>query len=269
MRVGVVRSDIGHMYLQDVENRSQRNFSSQPAGQSRYFHKPTDVEIQAFLDANAPLTKLGSVTTDPVDTTGTGNKLNVKASASASVFTQITVTSGATTSKAQIVSDLNSGFLAAGLPLVASLQGTAQVAINTTLKGENAYLELSAGSPSTATLQTVLGLATTALTPLTVAALKTAVYPSATTINVASATIVALSSFASLSTSAQATLVGAVQDFIAPSLVETGPTLMSFVYGNLSKWRSSAFQPGGTRIGLPAGIAAAIVANDGSTPFTV
>jgi len=269
MRVGIVRSDIAHMYLQDVENRSQRNFSSQPAGQSRYFHKPTDAELQAVLNTYAFLTIRGSNTAATVDTTvANGTKFNVRASASAS-FTQIVVTSSATAAKTQLVSDLNAGFSAAGLPLVARISGTNQITIDTTVAGANAYIEVSATLPSAGAFHTVVGITAAATSPLAVSALKTAVYPSATTINVAAATINALSTFSLLSTTAQTALDNAIADAVAPSLVETGMVLMSFVYGNLSKWASSAFQPGGTRIGLPAGVAAAIVANDGSTPFVV
>jgi hypothetical protein len=49
MRVAIVRSDIGNLYLSDVENTSQRNFSSEPIGQSRYFKKPTDAALIAIL----------------------------------------------------------------------------------------------------------------------------------------------------------------------------------------------------------------------------
>lgn len=269
MRVGIVRSDIGHMYLADVENRSQRNFSSQPPGQSRYFHKPTDAELQAVLDANAPLTIQGSDTGAAVNTTGANaTKLNIK-TAAAAAFTQVTVTSGAAVTKAQIVLDLNAAFLAAGLGLVARIAGTLQITIDSTAKGQKAYISVSATSPSTAALHTQLGIAAAATTPMALATLKTALYPTGVTINVAPATINALSTFPLLTAGAQATLDTAIADLVAPSLVETGPVLLSFVYGNLSKMRVAAFQPGGTRAGLPAGIGAAIVANDGSTVFVI
>jgi len=51
--------------------------------------------------------------------------------------------------------------------------------------------------------------------------------------------------------------------------------LLSFVYGKLGKLSSAAFIPGAPqvatqlRVGLPVGHAAAIVANDGVTPFTI
>ena len=275
MRVAIVRSDINRIYLDDVENSSQRNFSSEPVGQSRYFHKPTDAELQAVLNAYAPLTIRGANVAATVDTTvANGTKLNIKTSAAAA-FTQVTVTSNAALAKTQIVTELNAAFLVAGLGLVARISGTNQVTIDTTAKGQNAYIEVSAASPSAAALHTVLGIAAAATSPLSVAALKVAVYPTSVTVNVAAATINALSTFALLSTTAQTALDSAIADAVAPSLVETGMALLSFVYGKLSKLRVASFIPGGpqatttTRVGLPAGIAAAIVQNDGSTVFSI
>ena len=269
MRVALVRSDLGHLYLDDIENASQRCFSSEPVGQSRYFHKPTDAELSAVLAAKANLTVLGSDTAATVATNGSNQtKLNIKTSASAA-FTQVVVTSGATQTKASIASDLNAAFAAAGLGLVARVTAATKIAIDSVTGGPNAYINIDASSPSTAALQTQLGLSTGATVGLTLAALKTAVYPTAVTVNVAPATIEALSTFVNMTTAQKAALDAAIADLVAPSLVETGPVLLSFVYGKLSKLKSALCQPGGARAGLPAGIAVAIVANDGSTVFSV
>lgn len=269
MRVGIVRSDIGPFYLADVENSSQRCFSSEPKGQSRYFSKPSDAQLQAALDATANLTIRGSNTAATVDTSAANaTKLNIKTSAAAS-FTQVTVSSSATAAKATIVTELNAAFAAAGLGLTARLSGTNQVTIDSTAKGSSAYIEVSASSPSTAALHTALGITAAATSPLSVSALKAAVYPTSTTINVAPATINALSTFALMTTAQQTALDAAVADLVAPTLVETGPALLSFAYGQLSQLRSASFQPGGTRSGIPAGIAAAIVDDDGSTVFSL
>lgn len=162
MRVAIVRSDISKVYLDDVENSSQRNFSSETAGQSRYFKKPTDAQLTAVL------AKYG-------------------------------ITSGT----------------------------------------------------------------------LSVATLKAAVYPSATTVNVAPATIQALAGITALGATPKAAITLELQDLIAPKLVETGPVLLSFVKGKLSKLTSATFRPGGARAIVPAGVAAAVVQNDGSTAFVI
>lgn len=162
MRVAIVRSDIAQIFLDDVESSSQRCFSAEPAGQSRYFKKPTDAQLQAIL-------------------------------------TSYSISSGT----------------------------------------------------------------------LSVATLKAAIYPTSTTVDVSSATIGALAGITSLGTDPKAACIAEIQDLVAPKLVETGPVLLSFVKGKLSKLRSSSFQPGGSRVGLPAGIAAAIVADDGTTAYTI
>ncbi|HEY8095935.1 MAG TPA: hypothetical protein VIE65_07525 [Methylobacter sp.] len=240
----------------------------QAPGQSRYVKRPTDVNLLAVLNTYAFLTKQGSNTAATVDTTvANGTKLNIRASASAA-FTQITVTSSATAAKTQLISDLNAAFLANNLGIVARISGTNQITLDTTAKGPNAYLEISAASPSTAAFHTVVGLATTALNGLTVAALKTAVYPTGTTINVSSGTITALSTFTLMASTPQTALVNAIADVVAPSFVETGSCLQSLANGVISKLVSSAFQPGGSRVGLPAAAAVYVLKNDGSTQFT-
>ncbi len=266
MRIGIVRTDIARIYLSDVENASQRDFSSQPKGQSRYLVHPTDAQLQALLNKYAVSTLLGT-NTSTFNTTGSnGTKLNIKTTGS--VYQQVTVRSGAAVTAAQIVSDLNSAFKSAGIAATARVAGTS-VAIDTNTGGPNISLDLDPSSPSTATLQTVLGLSTSAVTSVTLSALKAVIYPSATTVNVSSTAILALGSFSSLSTAQQNALVGAIQDLVAPRLVETGPALRSFSYGILSKMVNPAFQPGGLRSKLPAGAACVVLADDGSTPFTV
>lgn len=269
MRVAIVRSDIGPVLLDDVESSSQRNFSSQPAGQSRYFKKPSDAQLLAVLTAVAPVTIQGSDTAATVDTTvANGTKLNIR-DASGGAYVQVTVSSSATAAKTTIASELNIAFANAGLKLRARVGGSNKLTIDSTVGGPGAHIQISAGSPSTGALHTVLGLATTAVNGLTVSALKAAAYPSATTVDVSSATLLALGTFSLLATDAQSALVAGVADLVAPKLVETGMVLLSFAYGKLSKLKSASFQPGNTRAGLSAGVAAAIVADDGSTVYSL
>lgn len=269
MRVGIVRSDIGTIFLNDVESKSQRCFSKEPPGQALYLHKPTSAELQAPLDGHAYLTIQGADANATVDTTvANGTKLNVRTSATGS-FTQVTVTSDAALAKTQIVTELNAAFLAAGLPLEARIAGTNQLTIDTTTKGPDAYVEVSAASPSAAALHTVVGLAAAATSGLAVTALDAAVYPTPVTIDVSVATLTGLSTFGLMQTADRTALMEAIADVVAPKLVETGQVLLSFAYGNLSKMRIASFQPGGTRGGLPAGIGAAIVEDDGTTPYVI
>jgi hypothetical protein len=77
-----------------------------------------------------------------------------------------------------------------------------------------------------------------------------------------------LAAGANLSAGDQADLAAAIADLVAPLLYETGHVLQSFKNGILGELVKSTFQPGGTRAGLPAGVGAHVVENDGSTTFT-
>ena len=172
MRVAALRSDIKDIYLDDVENSSQRTFSSEPAGQSRYFHLPSDAELTAIL-------------------------------------TKYSIT----------------------------------------------------------------------LITLPLATLRTAVYGAAvapfSSVDVSSATLVALAGISGLGPTPQAACVADLQNLIAPPLVETGPVLLSFVYGKLNKLSNVSYQPGSpnaatiARLGYIANAAVACVESDGVTPFSV
>ncbi len=267
MRVAIVRTDIQKIYLSDIENSSQRDFSSEPKGQSRYFVHPTDAQLTAVLAAAGPVTKVGS-NTGPFDTTGGNNtKLNVRTSATGA-YVQVAVRSGGAVTADQVASDLNLAFKNAGVQVAARVASNA-IVLDTLAGGPNAYLEISASSPSAGTLQTVLGLVITGVTGVSLSTLKAAIYPTATTANVASATILALGTYSNLTTAAKAALVAAIQDLVAPRLVETSLVLRSFSYGVIAGLRNPNFQPGGARAGLKALQAAYVLADDGSTPFVL
>ena len=267
MRVAALRTDISKIYLADVENRAQRCFSSEPQGQSRYFERPTLTQLLGVLNTYAFLTLYGSNNAATVNTALGNNIFKVKTAASAA-FTTITVTSGAAVPKATLVTDLNTAFTANGLPLLARLDGNHLVVDSTGSNvGVSAYIGVDVDLNST--LNPIVGFTAGALSGISVLTLSSTVYPAPNTIDVSSASILALSTFTYLTTAAQDALVGAVADTVAPSIVETGPALLSFVYGNLSKYRSSSFRPGGERVGLVAGPAVAVVDDDGVTPFSV
>jgi len=263
MRVGVVRTDLGDgVYLSDLESRTHRTFSHSPPGQARTIHYPTDAELLTQLNSYALLSLRGTDTNANVDTSA-NDTLRIR---QAGNYYVIAVTSGAATPKTTIRDDLNTAFAAAGLQFVASVVGTNQLQIDSVApnSGPGAVLDIDTIANGS-TLNTPLGLTDGAtLTGLTLSALRTAVYPTSTTIDVSSATIVALSTFTNLTSDQQASLVTAIADVVAPQLVETGSALRSFAIGVISKLRASTFQPHG----LPAGVGVAVVQNDGSTSMT-
>jgi hypothetical protein len=278
MRVGVVRNDMGRgLHLDDLLPRNQYPYASQVAGQSRAIHKPTDAELEAAASpylALATAVLIATNTAASVDTSS-NDTLRIRTDATAS-FTVIAVTSGASTAKTVIRDDLNTEFDSAGLNLIADIVGTNQIRIRTTSPdvGPGSYVEVDSvanGSTlSTAVGFTVGGVSDTVGTSTALtAAIKAAVYPTSTTIDVSSATIIAVDlAFAGMATDDQAALVLAVADVVAPKLTETGYALLSFSKGKMSKMRVASFQPGGTRGGKPAGIAIAVVEDDGSTAFS-
>ena len=273
MRVGIVRTDLGKgVYLADIESAVQRNFSSESPGQSRNIRRPTDAELDVALNLYPlPASLTGSDTAVSVDTSANDT---VRIRGTGGAYTAIPVTSGGATAKTVIRDDLNTAFLAGSLPFEAKIVGTNQLRIFSLAlnRGPGATVDIDTFANGS-TLNTPVGFAdgATIVNPalsVTRGAIQVAAYPSPTTIDVSTATIEAVASILDLSTADQAALILAIADLIAPQLVETGLVELSFVQGKLSEMIKTTFQPGGTRAGLPAGIGAAVVENDGATPYT-
>jgi hypothetical protein len=275
MRVGIVRTDLGEgVYIADLRSAVQYNPVLEPRGQSRTIRQPTNAELSAVLEAYpAPLVLLGSDTNASVDTS-VNDTLRIRVNAQ-SAYTVIAVTSGATTAKTDIRDDLNAAFLSNSLPFIATIEGTNQIQIATIDPnlGPIAGLDIDLFANGS-TLNTPLGFTdgatlTGASTAADLTTLKAAVYPTSTTIDVSESTIIGgLAAGANLSAGDQADLAAAIADLVAPLLYETGHVLQSFKNGILGELVKSTFQPGGTRAGLPAGVGAHVVENDGSTTFT-
>lgn len=269
MRVGIVRTDLGKgVYIADVESRVQRCFSHEPPGQSRTVRRPTDYELLEVISAYpVPSVLTGTDVNAAVDTTLNADLL-IRAFPGVA-FTTISVTAGIGTTKVIIRNDLNAAFVSNNLPFVASIVGVNQLRITTTVTGPNAYLEVDTNVLST--LNDVVGFAAGGVVvagdsyAAVLADVKTAVYPTLVTIDVSQATIIgANAGFALLSGPNQTALALAIADLVAPQFVETPMAVMSFAKGVISKMRVATFKPDG----LVAGIAAAVVENDGVTVYT-
>lgn len=272
MRAGIVRSDLGPgIYSSDVENTSQRNFSSEPPGQSRVIRRPTTNDLTTLMNIYAFVSVRGTDMAVSVNTS-VNFTLRIRSAGAATPYQVITVTSGAVTLKTRIRDDLNIGFRNLGLSFEASIAGTNQIQIDSKApnSGPTAFLGIDSVANGS-TLNTAVGfpVGITTIPGLAIASLQGAVYPTPTTINVSTANIAGLATFALLSTTKQAALVSAIAESIAPRFVETGPAMLSFAYGIFSKMNSVTFQPGGTRVGLPAGVAAAFLEDDGVTSYSL
>ena len=276
MRIGVVRTDMGNgFHLDDLSSRNQYPYASQVPGQSRSVNRPTVAELSAAIEVfPAPVFLVGSDTNATVDTTGGDNVLRIRDDNS-SAYTVITVTANAALAKATIRDELNAAFAAASLALSAAVVGVNQISISTTGTNTGPYAVLDIDTIANgSTLSTPVGFTDGAtVTGETLAALvadiQTAVYPTAITIDVTAGTVVGSNAnFGELSGADQTALTAAVANLVAPFLVETGYAQLSFVSGIMSELVKTTFQPGGARAGLPAGIAVAVLEDDGVTPFT-
>jgi len=98
------------------------------------------------------------------------------------------------------------------------------------------------------------------------AAVITATVPVGGPVNVSPATIRGVAGLGA-ATDGQVT---AIQDVLAPHIVETDVALKSFKVGHLHGYASASFNPDPRRIpAIVSGPAISVVADDGSTPFTV
>lgn len=269
MRIGCIRSDIGGIYISDVENTSQRNFSSEPFGQSRNLKKPSSDVLSSVLGSFGSVSVLGSNTSASVDTSS-NNTLRIRQGSGS--FLSITVPTGASVSKASIATSLTTVMLANGMEAMAAVSGNNQILIYSTgsNKGPSASLEIDTVANGS-TLSTAVGFNSSGvtLTGLSVSSLVSAVYPTASTIDVSSATILALSSFSTLLGSDKTALVNAIADAVAPHFIETELVVQSATSGQLSKLASSGFHPGYGHTGLPAGAAVVLLSDDGSSNWTI
>lgn len=274
MRFGIVRTDMGRgLHLDDVLSRNQYEYASGVPGQTRVVRRPEAAELAAVIAGfGATILLLGTDTAATVDTS-TNDTLRIRANSGP--YVAIAVTAGAGTAKTLIRDDLNTAFLANDLPFVASVEGTNQIQITSIAPnvGPSAVIDIDTFALGSL-LNTPLGLADGATVTGTAAAtlltdLQAAVYPTSTTIDVSEATIVGSNAaFGTLSAGDQTLLATGIADLVAPYFVETGLMQLSFVQGKLSEMVKATFRPGGARAGLPAGIAVAVLEDDGSTAYT-
>jgi hypothetical protein len=85
-------------------------------------------------------------------------------------------------------------------------------------------------------------------------------------VDVSSATITGVAGLGG----ATGTQVAALQEFLAPRIIETDVAKKSFLYGNLAGYRSASFNPDPRRVpALSSSAAISVVADDGVTAFAV
>lgn len=270
MRIGVIRSDIGKIYMADVESRSRRDFPLEPPGNTRYAHKPTDDELISIMRRRAVLTLNGADQNPTVDTSKGANVIRL--SVNGGQWHEIAVTSDSAASKERIAGDLNAAFQSLGLDLRARVFQRTGLPVRKFLMIDTVFPSSGLGIPELAvdqakngsTLNPVIDIPDgTNLVALTLADLKASLYPSPTSINVSRSNLSMLSTFGYMDPSDLDDMWNAVSDAVAPEVVSTGMALHSLASGSLARLASSSYHPRG----LPAGAAVVVLQSDGITPF--
>jgi hypothetical protein len=142
---------------------------------------------------------------------------------------------------------------------LADLEPKSQTSSSVETAGQNRYLSRP-DATKIADYLTAQGLVASA------SGLITATVPVGGPVDVSSATITGVAGLGG----ATVTQVTALQDFLAPRIVETDVAKKSFLFGNMAGYRSASFNPD-TRSNPPRASSAAIsvVADDGVTAFAV
>lgn len=277
MRLGIVRTDLGYgIHVDDLDSRNQYPYAEGPHGQARTFRRPTDAEFLGMVrDTPLPVAVTGLNTATAVDTRFATGGLALRSSPGGT-FASVGVGGTSAALKTYVRDQLNAGFASGGLPYTASVVGTNQIRVTSTITGQAAYLEFqSQGSAGyTGALNFVLGIPqgtfAAAPQPSLAAALKSAVYTGAA-FNVSTGAIAnagvtgptgASQNFGLLATGALAAFRDRVAEAVAPAVVESGDVLLSFANGKISRLRSSSYTFKGV-----AGAALYATLDDGVTPY--
>lgn len=280
MRIGVIRGDLpGPIFLGDVERVSQYNPSTEPRGQERYISRPTVAQIEAVLGnatTGAGATIEGSDLTAnfPITINASNDDLKVRTSATAS-YTTVLIAQAAYANLAALLAAVNAALAGTG---ITARQGTGsgqRVALESNTKGVNSYVQVdSTAGGSVANTPLGFGASSVTRTMPSAAAFITALNPVGGTLDVSTATINGVGATTNanalgLIPTSRGTQV-ALANEIAPKFAETSALLESFLVGHIAGYRNAGFNPDKRRVpALPNGAAIAVLADDGSTAFSL
>lgn len=280
MRIGVIRGDLpGPIFLGDVERVSQYNPSTEPRGQEKYISRPTAAQVEAVLGnattgAGATIEGSDISANFPITINGTNDDLKVKTS-SAAAYTTVLIAQASYANLTALLAAVNAALAGTG---ITARQGTGsgqRVALESNTKGVNSYIQIdSTAGGSVANTPLGLGASSVTRTMPTAATFITALNPVGGTLNVSTTTMNAVgattnSNALSLIPTSRGTHTALAEE-IAPKFAETAAVLESFLVGHIAGYRNAAFNPDKRRVpALPNGAAIAVVADDGSTAFTL
>ncbi len=262
MRIHVLRPDFKRVYLSDIENPSQRNYSSEPKAQRYHVLYSSDEAVVASLKS-FKLTVIGDNTDQDVDTTS-NNVLKIISNKKAYTFS---VTAGPAVSKSTIVTDLNMGFNNRNAPFVATLLQNKSVKIDT--KDDNCGIgsrleieSLANGSTLNDVLDSGWGAIPPVIDFMSVDAFKTATSLSTASVDLSLSVFDSMHSFSLLSTQEKEQIRESVLDTLAPKFIETGRVLLSIDRGVIGKLASSSLSINNT-----IGAAIVLLDDDGVTHY--
>lgn len=280
MRIGVIRGDLpGPIFLSGLEPVSQYNPTTEPRGQTRYISRPTVAEIEAALSNSS--TGAGAVIEGsdisgsfPITINGTNDDLKVKTS-SAAAYTTVLLAQAAYANITLLLAAVNAALAGTGITARLGTGSGQRVALESNTKGVNSYLQIdSTAGGSVANTPLGFGASSVTRTMPAASAFITALNPALGTLNVSNTAINAVGATTNanalnLIPTSRGTQT-AIADAIAPKFTETSVVLDSFLYGTIAGYRSASFNPDSRRVpAISNGAAIAIVADDGSTAFTL
>lgn len=263
MRVGIIRGDIsGPIFLADLEQTSQTNFATEPAGQTRYLSRPTAITVGAMLAASIPANLVGTANiVFPLVINNGNHTLKIRA-AGTDPYTSVVVPNATYANITDLVAVLNIAMVQTAFRAVAF--AGPKLALQTTAKGAGVRIQIdSLAGGSTFSTPANLALVGATFTVLPSASYIAAVLPIGGPLDVSAATI-----RGSLGGGLLDNQVAAAADAIAPQFVETDVALKSFLVGDLRELLSPNYNPDTHRMPpLADGPAIVVVQDDGVTSF--
>lgn len=273
-RIGVIRADVSPLQIDDLEQVSRHNPSTEPSGQERVVRRPTVAEVEAVLadetsGAGAAI-EGGTISFNLV--VGAGNDAIRLRTAASDAFVVYLIAQTTYTALADLVTAINVAISGSGITCAENRAGDG-IILESDTKGVDSYVEsdtVANGSEANTDLAITNGEVRTMVPAAT---LITDTLPVGGPLDASGATIEASGAATAASSLAPIPVARgtteAVADAIAPQFFETAVFIESFQVGTISGFASASFNPDSRRVPpLADGAACEVVEDDGSTAFT-
>jgi len=273
-RIGVIRGDVSPLQIDDLEQVSRHNPSTEPSGQERVVRRPTVAEVEAALadattGAGAAI-EGGTITINLV--VGAGNDAIRLRTAAGDAFVTYLIAQTTYTTLADLIVAINVAINGSGITAATNRAGDG-IILESNTKGVNSYVEsdtVANGSEANTDLAITDG---EVRDMPSAAAFITDTLPVGGPLDVSAATVEAVGAGTNANALApipvaRGTTEG-VADAVAPQFFETAVFIESFQVGTISGFLNANFNPDSRRVpALADGAAIEVVDDDGSTTFT-